>query len=78
MRAEAIAVLTHGIERAPSANLYLYRAQLRPAAELAERRSDLAKACRWSHNPSASRAIVRNWKSAPVISAMPSPSSPRS
>jgi tetratricopeptide (TPR) repeat protein len=44
MRAEAIAVLTHGIERAPSANLYLYRAQLRPAAELAERRSDLAKA----------------------------------
>ncbi|MRW85916.1 tetratricopeptide repeat protein [Pseudoduganella sp. FT26W] len=44
MRPEAIAVLTRGIERAPSANLYLYRAQLRPSAELAQRRSDLAKA----------------------------------
>jgi tetratricopeptide (TPR) repeat protein len=41
---EAIAVLTRGIERSPTANLYLYRAQLRPLTQMAEKRSDLAKA----------------------------------
>lgn len=41
---EAIEVLTSGIERSPAANLYRYRAELRPPAQLAEKRSDLAKA----------------------------------
>ena len=42
--ADAMAVLTLGIERKPDADLYLQRARTRPLAQLADKRSDLAKA----------------------------------
>ncbi|NYE59681.1 tetratricopeptide (TPR) repeat protein [Duganella sp. 1224] len=42
--ADALAVLNRGIERKPDADLYFLRAQLRPQAQLAQKRDDLARA----------------------------------
>ncbi|TFW24045.1 tetratricopeptide repeat protein [Duganella callida] len=50
----ARAIADRGVAAAPDADLYLYRAQLRPAAEQDGRRQDLAQAVALSKQPSLS------------------------